>query len=314
MAIGYGFNRRVALSAGITLWLAAAGFWFFKRRSRAKEQAQEAALESPSIGKIEERFRETGSIAAQNFVNVASKAGGRVVKIAVREGQTVKKGDILAVIQPGKIRAERYVPVSVAAPISGVVMRYVRESSGSGADESKFIRLGDYVAGLFDSQQPTYLMTVADLSRLVVLMDVGEMDILKLAQGMPVRVTVDALPGEVFRGRVMLIPPQAQKNSDGVDIFRVVVSLDRADPRLKIGMTAQVDALVKKKDRALKVPLDAVFESGGKDCVYVQALGAKPRKVMIKTGLRSDMEAEVLKAGGELGPADKLLTEKPSGL
>jgi len=91
----------------------------------------------------------------------------------------------------------------------------------------KFPRIGDYLTGLFDSQSPTYLMTVADLSRLVVNMQINEMDVLKLSPGLPVTVTVDALEGASFAARVSLISPQAEKNNAGLKVFKVEVELDR---------------------------------------------------------------------------------------
>ncbi|MDE2236658.1 MAG: efflux RND transporter periplasmic adaptor subunit, partial [Elusimicrobia bacterium] len=156
--------------------------------------------------------------------------------------------------------------------------------------------------------QPTYLMTIADLSRLIVRMKISEMDVLELKEGMGVTVTVDALPGESFPGKITLISPQAEKDQNNLEFFRVEVSLLRVDPRLKPGMTARVDGLLASRKQVLKLPLSAVFEEGGKDYAYVSRPPEKPRKALLKLGLRSEMEAEVL-SGVELG--DRLLTDKP---
>ena len=134
---------------------------------------------------------------------------------------------------------------------------------------------GDYITGMMDSNTPTYLLTVADLSQLVVKMKISEMDVLKLHEGMSVDVKVDALPGETYPARVSLVAPQAEKDNNGIKSFRVDVALGKNDPRLKPGMTARVDGLLESRKNVLKIPLSAVFEEGGKEIAYAGAASGK---------------------------------------
>lgn len=298
-------KERRKTAAVVLAALLAAG-WGLRRWRKGKEAPP--GVESVSRGDLELRFRESGDVGALIYNDVASKVSGRITALKVEEGREVKAGAPLAVIQPGRTGAEQYVPSTVAAPLSGVVMRFVPENTQQGAP--KFPRIGDYITGLFDSQTPTYLMTVADLSKLVVRLQISEMDILKLSPGMPVNVTVDALPGKTFEGKVHAIAPQAEKNSAGLKVFKVEVLLAAADAKLRPGMTARVDALLEQRKGVLKVPLGALFEEGGKTVVYVQAAEG-PRKLEVQVGLRGEMEAEALKAEG-LAEGAKLLTEKPA--
>jgi HlyD family secretion protein len=226
----------------------------------------------------------------------------------VQEGQRVAKGDKVAVIQPGRTDAERYVPFTLNAPIAGVVMRYQKQ--GSYQEESRIVRLGDYVTGLIDSVTPTYLMTIADLSSLVVKMKISEMDILKLRQGMAVDVTVDALPGTKIPSRVSLVSPQADKDNNNLKTFKVEVTLGKSDPRLKPGMTARVDGLLESRKNVLKIPLTAVFEEMGAEYAYTKSptKKGKPGHVKLKLGLRNETDVEVQDG---LKEGDELLTEKP---
>ena len=259
------------------------------------------------VGDIELHFMDSGELTPKTFVDVASKVSGRVIELAVEEGAAVRKGAKLAVIQPGRTEAEAYVPTTLTAPIDGVVMRYQDRSSNS-PQEGRLSKLGEYVTGLMESQTPTYLLTVADLSRLVVKMKISEMDVLKLREGMAVKVTVDALPGLDFPAKVSLVSPQAEKDGNNLKNFKVEVSLLKSDPRLKPGMTARVDGLLDSRKKVLKLPLSGVFEEGGKEFAYAAGGGKPSVKVPLKLGLRSEMDVEVLdgvKAG------DKLLTEKP---
>lgn len=282
---------------------AVAGYRYYK-----KKNAEPPALESPSRGDLEVHFKDSGDVAAKAFVDVASKPSGRVIELKIKEGEQVKKGEALAVIQPGKTEAERYVPSTLIAPLSGTVMRYVPDTGDN--QTGKFVRIGDYVTGIFDSQTPTYVMTIADLSRMIVKMHISEMDVLKLSPGMPVSVTVDALPDKPFTGKVGLIAPQAEKNQNGLKVFTIEVELAENDSRLRPGMTARVDATLQKKEKVLKVPLSTIFEEEGKNFVYVDMGSDKPRKLEVHVGLRGDMDAELM-SPSPVSEKDKLLTDKP---
>lgn len=295
-------HRKHAVIALVVV-LAAAGGW---RKLKGKDGAAGPGSVTVERGDIEVHFMDSGELTPKTFVDVASKVSGRVIELFVDEGTRVRKGDKLAVIQPGRTEAEAYVPTTLTSPIDGVVMRY-QDRSSSNAQEGRLSKLGEYVTGLMESQTPTYLLTVADLSRLVVKMKISEMDILKLREGMEVKVTVDALPGQEFPSKVTLVSPQAEKDSNNLKNFKVEVTLSKIDARLKPGMTARVDGLLDSRKKVLKMSLSGVFEEAGKEFAYLSG-AAKAEKAPLKLGLRSEMEVEVLEGVKE---GDKLLTEKP---
>lgn len=291
-------------AAALLLVLAAGGVYAWRRWKRSKP-AEGPAVVAVSRGDLENRFVDAGEILPKNGMDVASKVSGRVTELLVAEGQRVRQGQRLCVIQPGRTEAEQFVPASVLAPGDGMVMRY--QKSGGYQDDGRIVKLGDYVTGLLDSNSPTYLMTVADLSQLMVRMKISEMDVLKLREDMEVTVTADALPGVKFPGRVALISPKAEKDFNNLKNFKVDIALLKADSRLKPGMTARVDGLLDARRGALKIPLSAVFEEGGKEVAYVRT-AETPRRVLLTLGLRNETDAEVL---GGVAPGDELLTEKP---
>ncbi len=290
--------------AVIAVIAALGGGWW--KKHKAAPETENAERVEVSKGDIEKHFVDSGELAPKHYVDVASQVSGRVVSIAVVEGQRVRQGDELCVIQPGRSEADHFVPKAIKAPIDGIVMRYQKEDS---RDASFMARIGDAVTGLADSNAPTYIMTVADLTKLVVRMRISEMDVLKLHEGMAVKVTVDALKGVDFPSKVSVVSPQAEKDQNGIRSFRVDVALDKNDPRLKPGMSARVDGLLDSRKGIMKIPLSAVFEENEKEFAYVD-LGEKekPRKVPLKLGLRSETDAEVLDGPK---PGEKLFTEKP---
>jgi len=303
------FTWRRALIAALILAAGGGGFWAYRRHAKASAKP-EAATDTAKVsrGELSVHFTDSGELAPKNFVDLASKVSGRVTELLVEEGRRVAKGDRVAVVQPGRTEAERYLPFTVTAPIDGVVMRYQKQ--GNYQEESYIVRRGDYVTGLIDSTQPSYLMTIADLSTLIVKMKISEMDILKLKQGMSVSVTVDALPGATFPSRVTLVSPKADKDNNNLKTFKVEVTLGGRDARLKPGMTARVDGLLDSRQGVLKAPLAAVFEEEGAVYAYVKAKDkkAKPNRVKLKLGLRNETDVEVVDGVKE---GEELLTEKP---
>ncbi|MCX5788265.1 MAG: efflux RND transporter periplasmic adaptor subunit [Elusimicrobia bacterium] len=297
--------KRWAASAVIVL--AAGGAWW--KWGRSSQGAAPGAQDSAKVsrGDLEVRFADAGEIAPKNSVDVAAKVSGRVTELAVDEGQRVAPGQKLTVIQPGRTEAERYVPFTLTAPIAGVVMRYQKQGSN---EEGRIVRLGDYVTGLLESNTPTYLMTIGDLSKLIVKLKISEMDVLKLHEGMHVSVKVDALPGADFPSRVTLLSPQAERDKNDLKTFRVEVTLDKAEARLKPGMTARVDGLLDARRGVLKMPLSAVFEEGGAEFAYRREAQGKSKssKTRLKLGLRNETDVELLEG---LKEGDTVLTEKP---
>lgn len=83
-------------------------------------------------------------------------------------------------------------------------------------------------------------VTVADFSDWIVkTTDVTEIDVVKLAEGQPVTVTLDALPGVELQGEILLIGQTYSQNQGDV-VYEVTVVLTDIDPAMRWGMTAVV--------------------------------------------------------------------------
>ncbi len=98
-----------------------------------------------------------------------------------------------------------------------------------------FVRAGESIA----PGQPA--VTLGDLSRLrVETTDLSEVDVARVHEGQPVRVTFDALAGVTISGKVTRIAPMSTPGQGGVN-YTAIVDLDAIDPALRWGMTAFVD-------------------------------------------------------------------------
>ena len=101
---------------------------------------------------------------------------------------------------------------------------------------------------------------------------VSETDVGKLTVGDPVSMTLDAFPNETFTGSVFYIAP-AQTNTQGVISYQIKISFDKADPRLKSGLTANIDIQTEKKDNVLILPQYAILQNDSG--TFVQTLVGK---------------------------------------
>ncbi|MDD2772456.1 MAG: efflux RND transporter periplasmic adaptor subunit [Elusimicrobiales bacterium] len=299
---------KIVIFAAVAAGLGAGGWYgwkHYKNGKKAKAADEEDAV-TIARGDVSVSFHDVGEVAAKDMVDINSKANGRITELFVQEGQKITKGDKLAIVQGGKTEAEHYVPTTITAPQDGVVMRCVKPNSSR--DYSLFAKVGDLVSGSYDSGDPTCIMQIADMSKLVVNMQIGEMDILKLREGMPVEVKVDALPGKTFKGKIGLISPQAERNKEGTKLFRVQIQLSDAGTALKVGMTARVEAVLQSHKNVVVLPLSALFEEKGQSFVYRRVGEGKSEKYCLRLGLRSDTDTEALDT---LKEGDKLYIIKP---
>lgn len=295
------------LAAAAVLVGAVAGVWKLYAKYTRAAVGGEQELSSPSRGDIELLFQDTGAIISRDYRDVKSTTDGKIIGLYVQEGQHVREGDKLLTVRGGRSEAESYTPVTISAPMTGLVVKCPSESSRSGAP---FVQAGDVVSSSYGSNA-TCIMRIVNMSRLGVDLEINESDVVKIKQGAAVTVGLDALPGLELPGRVTMVAPQAEEASGygRGKIFRVTLTLDKIDPRLRLGMTARVKAVMERRANVLKLPLSAVFFEGPKAFGYRQAAaGAKPEKVPLSLGLRSELDVEISSGAVE---GDKFLTEKP---
>jgi HlyD family secretion protein len=144
---------------------------------------------------------------------------------------------------------------------------------------------------------------VDDLSRLLVDVQVSEVNINSVAVGQPVIVTFDAVLGREYHGKVVQVA-RAGTVTQGVVNFTVTVELTDADENVKPGMTAAVTIQVMQLDDVLLVPNRAVRLVEGKRYVFMVRNG-QPEPVKITLGATSDFYSQVLE--GDLAEGDVII-------
>ncbi len=147
-----------------------------------------------------------------------------------------------------------------------------------------------------------------NLSRLMVDVQVSEVDINSVKVGQTVVITFDAILGKEYHGKVTQVA-QVGDVAQGAVNFTVTVEISDADAQVKPGMTAAVTVVVNALKDVLLVPNRAVRLVDGQRVVYVLRNG-QPQEVKITLGANSDAMSEVV--GGDLKAGDLIILNPPA--
>ncbi len=132
------------------------------------------------------------------------------------------------------------------------------------------VREGETVVEGIQNAEGSTLMTLANMAVVTAEVKVDETDITGVQIGQKADVTVDALPGKVFKGHVTEVGDQALLRSTGVSTsqstagteeakdFKVVVTLDNPSAELRPGLSATAKITTAHKDNVVAIPLQAL--------------------------------------------------------
>ncbi len=152
-----------------------------------------------------------------------------------------------------------------------------------------------------DSAGTGNAVVVADLSHLQVRVTIAEVDMARLQVGADAEMTLDALPGKTFKGKLSAISPVGTI-TQGVVNYTAIVTVTDVDNAIKPGMTANLAIVVDTRENVLMVPTRAVRSQAGQRTVTA-SYKDQWIQVQIGTGLSNDQFIEVtsgLKEGDEV--------------
>jgi HlyD family secretion protein len=224
---------------------------------------------------------------------IVNKAKGIVTETFVYDMQDVKKGDKILTMSGEEVQdtlqelideiRELQIEISnlrnqlgqldITASMDGVVASIYRQ-------EGDNVNAGEWIGDIYNTNE------------MMLWTQVDDIDIINVRQDAPVRVTVDALPGEVYEGKVTHVSPMGEK-VNGITRFSVNMQI-KGGPHLRPGMQANAYIDAGSAKDVLLVPVEAIFEEDGKPMVEILDPDGTVRLVDIKIGLMNDRYAEVI--------------------
>src|SRR6266513_746630 len=163
-----------------------------------------------------------------------------------------------------------------------------RRHTRSKRDWSSDVCSSDLVRGMHVTPGQT-LYKIADLSVVWVEADLYEQEMSLVRVGAPATVTLDAYPGQAFRGRAIYVYPFVEEQSRTVKVRFEFANPER---RLKPGMFANVE-LRGAEHTGLTVPANAVLDSGTQQIVFVAEGDGMFTPRRVKVGQRLGEEVEI---------------------
>jgi membrane fusion protein (multidrug efflux system) len=278
--------------------------------------------------KLVDETQSVGSLRSNQGVVLRPEVGGRVSQVLFKDGQKVKKGQLLIQFDdqlPAAQLMQAKAELSIAQANHTRNQELVAQNfiSKRSVDESeaalqvaqaklalaqatlqrlKVVAPFDGVAGLRQINVGDYLKDGADMVNVedieAVLLDfrLAERFQTKIKPGQKAQVTFDALPGRKFTAVVQAIDPLIDANGRSVGVRGCI---DNRQMQLRPGMFARVNAVFGEREKALVVPEEAIVPQGGRSFVVRVVPGANKdelvsERVVVKIGIRQPGKVEIL--------------------
>ncbi len=166
-------------------------------------------------------------------------------KTVTEQGAVSAKANLLRRQSSLKNQEEQLEWTTIKAPMAGTVtLLEIEEGEIVTSGRSAF------------SQSPP-LMTIADLSKMVVKTYINEVDMERLRMDQQANIKVDAYKNKIYEGRVAEISPSGEER-DNIITFEVMVEVVGSPSELRPGMSADVDVVTYEEKDVLMLPIDAV--------------------------------------------------------
>lgn len=227
-----------------------------------------------------------GIISRQDLEDAQILTEKAVSDVKIAEAELVQAKEAL------REERERLADTEVRAPYTGTILK-------------KFVDVGQVISSSLSSfSEGTQLFSMANLENIYVNAMVDEVDISRIVVGQEVNVSVDSLPGKIFKGAVERIAPKGEMQRT-VTVFAVFVRItDKDKSLLKPGMTADTRILTDLRKGVLLVPSPAVKLKDKATGVYALQDGRNVW-VEVKAGATDGRVTEV---SGALKPGAEVVT------
>lgn len=275
----------------LIIFLIIIGIVIFKKvfpdnpRAKNKMASVRKPLGEKTAVKVEKVKREdlervlsyAGSLKAKNEAWVYSKVSGKLLEYLVDEGDTIKKGEVIALVDRDETGL-KYEPAKVESPLGGIVGRIFLDK---GAD---VLSRGQGPAG------GVPLALIVDMEEMIVRLSLPETDVPYIQKSLKARVKVDAYQDEEFSGEVYKVSQVLDPVSRSLPIE---ILIPNPEHKLKSGMFARISIFTEKHPDVLTIVQDTLVKEDNLEYVYVVS-DSIARKRRVKSGIYQDNRIEIL--------------------
>jgi membrane fusion protein, multidrug efflux system len=247
-------NKKIYVICGaIMLLVFASAFSGCKKDKKAEEKAREVPVFAVNTtlavkGQIQDYLTFSGDIVAGSTIDVYPEAAGKITEIFVSVGDRVRKGSRIASVDPSR-PGMTFRQNIATSPISGTIIIIPAQ------------------VGMTVSQAVP-LARISGGGALEIKINISERFISRIAMNQPCEITLDAWPGEVFRGNINEISPTVDLASRTMEAR---VNIKDSSSKVKPGMYAKVRVITEQKSNIVKIPSQAVINRFGEQFVYIIA-------------------------------------------
>jgi len=224
-----------------------------------------------------------GEVETQVSVDVFPAIGGKVVQMNVSLGSSVKKGEVIAYIDPSDA-GSYYVNSPVTAPISGSIL-------------TSPVKAGQKVSA------SSVIAKIGDISNLQITAKVPERYVAYLQKGQKAEITFQAYGDEVFEASVYRISPVVDPATRTKEI---ILHFDKKYPQVNAGMFAKVKLFTVDYSGYPAIQQDALTENGDDYYIYIVKEDSTVTKRKILRGKNVDGYVQILEG---LEPGEVVVTE-----
>ena len=223
-------------------------------QARVQLKSAQASLElARQTMKRQQELWEGGLTTRENLERAQAEVDVRESDLRAREQEIRTRQEQIRQQQAGLTQSQHSLAQSrFEAPFDGIVTR-------RNVEEGENVVVGTM------NNAGTVLLTIADMSVIEAEIEVDETDIPLVQIGQPAKVTIDAIEGKTYTGRVTEIgnsPIQAaagqQAGPRTATNFKVVVTVDGEIPDVRPGFTCTAEITTSKRAQAVAVPIQAL--------------------------------------------------------
>ena len=306
-----------------------------ERRTRAHLVTSVAVQRAP----ISARHERPGTLKLRRLVRLFSQEEGRIIELALFEGDRVAQGQVLVRIEDDllqaeldKARATRAQEVLDVERLEGLVKRraasddelaqarttlaiadaelrmlqtrldYTRINAPfAGVITERLVEPGDFVT------KNTHLLTLADPASMIAEVYVSELVLPHVAVGDPVQIRIDALGGQRFDGTILRIHPTLSETSRQA---KVEARFEQIPDDARAGQFIRAELATAAVPRLL-IPFRSLRQDRDGQFVWIVDADGKAAKRQVESGLRIADDIEIIDG---LEPGEQVITRGFLGL